>query len=308
MAETASKEALFGNTINCEKYSKKHAAYALIKFLENVDIIESKIGEYRNSGKDTKPDFIVTGLQLHNGQPPVDLLSTISTSIERNNSFLAVMGASPIQLLKMYGAEYYNGDEERIDKTISKFRSLLNNKYLIKPFKIDSECNCILKDNKAYTGKIVYINWGMDNKEKKFKGKVMIHVSSAGKMSGKYLFDFEDYGKKFSLTGIELSINDENVDKSIIQMTRFGIIKPIVISGGSISLILDGYGLYINVDNRVYQAGLWNNGKLEEYDVVKNIKKQKVYKYLKDNLDYISKHLRFIAPYNIVEANVILIK
>ncbi|MCL4417392.1 MAG: hypothetical protein M1365_11960 [Actinobacteria bacterium] len=284
------------------KYCIESAGEALNHFINNIDVVESDIGNYRNSSRESGINMVVISTQTLVLYFVAHLLSTLDVGLEVNSQFNEFMGKTPVQILK----GYLNKNNEGCSDTLEKLKGIISNKHVLVPFKPDTECIISIESSniKSKAIKISSVIWKMDRETNKFQGKILIYVKSIGKNSGVYKLPFEEYGKSFKIESIERSIKNSNIDRESVKFNRFGIINPLVINDGRNEIALDCCNLYIILNNSVNIIGKWGiNGTINETDEAISLHKTKAYKYLKTNLDYIEKHKRFIAPFGLVESN-----
>ncbi len=288
-----------------DKYDILRAGGALAHFLASVDTVTSEIGEYKKATRIGGQDYIVTGLQITHKASPVNILSDLNNNLEVSNKFTTFMGKPAIQILKAYLATLGDDKEEYKTAVFNKFKGITGNKNLITPFKPTDECVVAVgegKSSKDETAEISSVLWGMDKETGKFQARVLAKVENAGVLSKTYKIPLTEYGTAFKISGIERCMKVSNIDRRTVTMTRFGFIKPVVIKDGNIALAIDGSHLYVVMNGIPTIIGNWNdNGELIETAVAKSLNKHKAYKHLKNNLGYIERHIRFIAPYGLTE-------
>lgn len=296
-----------------EKYGVEQAGRALAQYLTHVDTVTSEIGEYREASRPGEEDLIVTGLQLEKLNEPIHMLSTLSVSLEVNGKFKNFMDKPPIQIIKQHLGSLGDDRKEYKHALMDKFKGIASNKYMVIPFKPENECEVTIEDgtviHRDIPSKIASVMWSMDRTTNMFQGKIITKLENIGKASKTYRLTLDSYGTSFKIASIERCMKSSDIDRATVSMTRFGIIKPTVISDGSISLAIDGSNLYLLMNNEVIIIGKWSDsGELQETPVALSLSKHKAYKHLKHNLSYIEKHRRFIAPYGLVESSEIQLK
>ena len=291
-----------------ERYGVEQAGKALAQFLTHVDTVMSNIGEYRPAYKPGEPELIVTGLQLEHVDSPIHMLSNLNVSLEVNSKFTSFMDKPPIQIIKLYLGTLGADQQEYKQALMDKFKGIVSNKYMIIPFKPSIDCELTIEDgvttHRDVATKISSVMWSMSKETGKFQAKVIARLENVGKASKTYRIPIEEYGTSFKMASIERCMKTSDIDRATVSMTRFGIIKPTVISDGNISIAIDCVHLYLLMNNEVIIIGKWeDNGELRETPIATSLGKHKAYKHLKHNLNYIEKHRRFIAPYGLLEAS-----
>lgn len=288
---------------NCITYGELEAGKALANFISSIDTVTSDIGEYRKGLRHKEPTLIVTGLRVDYLGTPIHILSSLDTDLDIREKFKQFMGKPPVQLLN----GYFNNSSEHSDEykkaVLAKFRSLVNNKQLVVPFKPTEECIVTVGNEKKYSNldtKILSVLWGMDKETKKFDGKILVNIDNIGNKSRVYKLPLETYGDKFKIASIERSMRTSSMDRRTVSMTCFGFAKPVIIKDKNISLAVDGSNLYMILNNKVIILGSWGGRDgLMDSEVAKTLKSHDAYKHLKNNIDYIEKHRRFMAPYGL---------
>jgi len=288
----------------CNKYCVMHAGKALVDFISRVDMIETKIGEYRSREKDGPLDLVVHGHQLYDLNTPSWLLTDISTTLDATSKFETVFGKNPIQLINNYGAK--NGlKTEEIKEVTDKINKLNKNKLIILPFKPHTPCSIDVETDsikqKKRDSKIVYIKWVTNKQTYKLNCEIAFEFESDTNKKI-YKLPITDYINKFRLSSLEMQAKSTGHDSSLIKITDHGMIKPIAIKDGNNIVAIDGTYVYstINGDTRI--LGYWD--KMD--NLVMNVEtKSPAYKKIQDNINYIKNHKKYIAPYLLYEANVI---
>lgn len=294
-----------GSTIEaCSRYDEKAVGVALTKFLANVDTIKSNIGTYKEN-KFNGNKLLVSGLQLYKYGEPVYLLSDTSIGIEITDKFKEFNGKKALSILN----EVLNKTKYKED-IIKKYKEINANTALILPFRAEDVCviNTNIKDKKIeeLSTPITYLVWKVDKETSKLHAYISAHINAA-ELTKTYKFPLESYGKEFRID--RLLIKSPKLDTKLISMTRFGYIKPIEIESGNTKIAIDSSNMYYIDEEDTYIIGTWkkdiNGNVLEETKFTSNIKTSKAYIKIKNNIDYIEKHLNLIAPYKLVESNVI---
>ena len=96
-------------------------------------------------------------------------------------------------------------------------------------------------------------------------------------------------------------------DNSLIEATKLGIIKPVEITDGKQSIVIDNTYMYWCHNGTISIIGEWDyvTGNMNlNTETVKAIGKSDIYKYTKVNLNLIGGHKSLIAPYLLYETHV----
>jgi hypothetical protein len=291
----------------CTRCCAYHLGKAFVNFITNVQVIETRIGEYDSRVKGTKPDLVVYGHQIWDLGLPSWLLTDISTILNVSDKFTTAYDKSAFQIASIY-CKFAGYSAEETKEITDKIKAINSNKMLLLPFKPKSECYVDLVADgvkeKKLESKIEYLKW-TTNKET-HKLECMIGFS-AEKFNGSKTFklSIEDYLTKFRLSQIDIKSKGAKEDTNLIKMTHHGIIKPIVIKEGKTSVAIDGTYLYYVVNGDTSIIGYWNDK--NELVINNNIKGKAITK-IKDNVDFIKDHKKYIAPYMMYEPNIIEVK
>lgn len=299
------------NFDKCERGCLIHTGKALRDFLDNVDMVETIIGDYSSSTKGGKQDLVYSGYQMFNLNEPINVLTAIKTQLDVTDKFARAYDKTAFQILK----EYLNEIKE--DKSISaelldKLVKLNKNRLIIVPIKPHSECrlNNINNDEELedQQGKILYLKWSTNQETHKLECKVAIKFE--GKINDKvYKFDISEYNDKFRLSALDVKMLGNKQKNKFIKMHRYGIIHPIEIVDGNYSIIVDGTYIYYCIANRDTIIGQWNtNGSIDIAIKGNNILKSKAYEKLKKNIEFIASHRKYIAPYKLLETHKVELK
>lgn len=291
----------------CNKYCALHAGKALENFINNIDLTESRIGDYDKRDKHGKLDLVVSGHQLWGLESPSWLLTDISTTLDASQKFKSVCNKTPMQILECY-CKHINMDKEDTKETLNKLQKINKNKLLAIPFKphtmcrVDIDIEKVKEKNKQ--GEIIFIKW--HTCKETFKLICTIGVSVEGSCSRHvYKYNITEYLDKFRLSDLDIKAAGNKGDKSLIQVTNHGMVKPLAFKEGNVTVALDGTYLYLTFNGVTSIIGYWNEN---EELVYKKDLKYKALKKITSNLAKIKMHRKYIAPYLMYEANEINIK
>lgn len=288
------------NYAKCIKHCEENAGYALYEFLTNVDVVETQIGDFR-SGK------IVSGIMLENLSNPAYILSPLETSLSYPSKFLSVFGKAPLQILKVYTNKHCELEEQNALK--AKLKGIISNKYMVIPIKPRTQCKVMTNSeekNKFTELNLEYVKWHNDPNTMKFECELISEPQEAFGAQRRLKVKLTDYGKKFMISSIEGSLRPCKINRNSIQITDFGFIRPVIFKDKKNTLAIDGTYLYRVTSTHVEIAGVWGIGdSILEAPEMKDLHKSQAYKELMENINYISKHKRFLVPYGFTEASVI---
>lgn len=289
---------------NCNKYCVLHAGKALVDFLTRVDVIETKIGDFASREKGGKQDLIVSGHQIWDLTSPSWILTDINTALDAAPKFTGVYDKNPVQIINNYCSKMGMSKQEATE-IVTKLQMLNKNRLLVLPFKPHTSCNVSMGDNekeKKREGEIKYIKWVTDKNTYKLQCKIGFKVNSAiGESTVTH--DIKDYMHKFTLSAMDIHAKGDKYDDRLLQITNYGMFKPILIREGNAALAIDGTYLYSMASGDTRIIGYW-----DEFDnlVTTTNNKSNMMRKINDNLTYIKNHKKYIAPYLMYEANEIL--
>lgn len=285
----------------CNNYCSIHAGKALVDFLNRVDMIETRIGEYSSRTRGGDLDLVVYGHQLHELNSPSWLLGNISITLDASNKFKSVFDKTPVQIINNYCSDSGISNEE-VKEIINKLTKLNKNKLIILPFKPHTVCNLTTEDGELKDMAIKYIRWETDKTTYKLNCVICFHSE---KDSNKQIYKFPvtDYIDKFRLSSLEIQAKSSGYDKSLIKITDYGIIKPIEIEDKGQIIAIDGSFVYSVINGATRVVGYWD----ENDNLVFNVDtgKSKAYKKIIDNTNFIKHHKKYMAPYMMYESNVV---
>lgn len=273
----------------CDRYCVLHAGRALTDFIERVDTIETKIGDFDYRTNSTKPDLVVSGHQIYDLGSPLWILTPINTTLDQTPKFKSVFNTNPTRLIRMY-AEHMGIEQEHIDEIVNKLLLMNKNRLLVLPFKPHLACTVLNESGNKLECELFNIEWTTDKETIRLKA-VFTFKSKSGQI---LKYNIQDYLKNFRLSSMAIKIKGEKQDNSLISITDHGIFRPILIKDKSHSIALDGTYLYMIVNNETKIIGHWN--KKDELEIMSGIKSAAV-KKIKDNIKLISSHKKYMAPY-----------
>lgn len=294
------------NLLKYEKYGKLQCGKELYNYLRKLDLMETNIGEFRRSALTLTPPLIVTGAQhKYVGYSIVDILSDTSAVVEKSEKFSKYMDTNSKQLVRLYANEC-GMMETDLDEVLSILTDLHTNKKLIIPlrdeikYSIDAKAD--KKDFNKATSLLDSVIWNMNKETSKMECQLLLSMEDKTLAKRTFRYNLSDYGTKFIVEDIEKSKN-KKTNTSAIQFNRFGMVKPIEIEGKENWLALDGVNIYTrDKSGNIYIVGVWNlDGTIKDSAYLRALEKTDVYKALKDNEEYIKRHLRLIAPYGLSE-------
>ena len=291
----------------CTTYCSYHAAKALIDFIDRVDTVETKIGDFSSREKGGYSDLVVSGHQMWSLSDQSWLLTDISTSMDITSKFNTLNGKNPLLLISNYASKFGIPKQEATEWA-DKINKLNKNRLLILPIKPGTPCNLDTdmdgRQIKKKECNVAYIKWTTNKENCKLECTVGFQYEAAtGKTTVK--LPLHTYIDKFKMSSIEMQGKTEKHDPSVIQMTDYGIIRPIEVTYGAVKMAIDGSYMYCSINDELHIVGYWdNNGNL-----VSTIKsKSKAYDKIKDNINYIKSHRKYMAPYLLYDANEIVIE
>lgn len=146
-----------------------------------------------------------------------------------------------------------------------------------------------------------YISWKINHDTHKIDCIIAFKVGS--KSSEKtYRYSLSEYMQSFRMNSDSATTA---MDKKLISMTDYGIIKPIEITDGKSTIAVDGSFVYDVQSSMIRVIGHWtDSGDLK----INNGEKSKLLKKLLDNKTVIKNHRRYIAPYMLYPSNTVNVR
>lgn len=273
---------------------------ALARFLREVDTVESNIGDLRVSNNNGD-DLRVSGLMITKNDR-CDLLSDLDLSLDCTPKLNKASGKNPIYILNNY-VKYFNcEDGEKLRLTLKYIES---NKLLIAPIKPGDTIDIELK-GKRYLTNVHSIKWINNKTTKKLEYRILTdNIPDAD--NKRVICNIEDYGTKLLLADVERLENMKNDKRKFIHMLKSGIIATIVVSDiNNNAIIIDNQYMYHLESSRARIIGEWEGNKMHLED--SKLSNSKIFKYVDKNIEYISKHRRYIAPYSLSDYNIVSVK
>lgn len=292
---------------NCNGVCNYAVGKRLSAFIREVDTVGTKIGDVDN--KNSRDSLIVIGTNVYSdGSQSTILKKAADISIPIEDRFSNYNGKNARALLREYVTISGIADGNEL---INKLRDIEDNKLMLVPLKTKQICDVkhtrISRREEVNGTKIdcrtsiESIKWSIVGSTEKLQ--CYLTVSMVDPDTNKKLkFNLTDYCSAFNLVDMErLNVKSKLVGK-LIEMTKFGFIKPIQIDKGNTTIIIDNCSVYMRGkdEDELRIIGSWGNHGIE-YD--ERIKDEKINKALAANEDYIGKHRRWIAPYGLHETN-----
>lgn len=287
--------------LKCTKMCEIHTCKALVNYLKNIDVMETKIGEFNSRVSGGKQDLVVSGHQVYGSNLEVGtILTDIGTILDATRKFKNAFGKTPVQLLNTSKEELGITTEEA-QGIVNMIVKLNSNKLVILPFK--PETVCIVSTPDSYKSEQDMVLKTIVWKTNKETHKLEAHVKfSAKSSSGSQSYMISDYMDKFKIKALNIASTGEKRDNRLISITNYGMIKPIEVVSKGITVAVDSTYVYSTVDNITQIIGAWNpRGDLVIIDKNKN----KALTKIMENSGLLKSHRKYIAPYKLHEANVV---
>lgn len=295
----------------CLNYCKMHAGKALANYLNNIDVTETRIGEYSKSKINGVTDIVVSGHQLWNlSSPSYIYTSTSQTVIGKSPKFNQLDGMTANNILVEYLKEQQI-EQELISELSEKIANINKSKMLIVPIKPGTKVTFLMETDKGKAprlkeGVIKFLKWTTNKETYKLDCDVYIETEQQNVKSTK--FPLSEYMRRFGLDGLNDWRKSSLCKLGAIEMTNDGIIKPIEVAYKDQSVVIDGTFMYRIVNGTVLIAGKWDlrsNSMVMNSDAVEGMKKTPLWDTINKNLADIAKHRVYIAPYNLCKSNVV---
>ena len=296
------------------QYNNQHTSKALVNFVNNTKVTHTKLGNYSSSVIGGKIDIVASGHQIFDindknmmNAPVTIYTPTSTTSIDKSNIFSNNTELTLKQLINTY---FENEDAEieqaTKDELIKKVLDIDAKRCLIIPIKPRTDCKVTceigdIKKNRALAT-VKYLKWYTDKESYKLKCEVAFEFDTNNGTKTVRL-PISDYGKSFIPDKVEYWNGVNNATRNLVEMTDLGIVKPIEITDGIQSLVVDGTFLYWLHNGIVSVVGEWeSNSNLSiNPETARALAKSEIFKFLKTNMSFIGGHRNLIAPYKLFE-------
>lgn len=287
-----------------------HHGKALLDFIRNVDVTQTRIGEYSNRDYNSigkvKPDLIVSGHQLFELATPSYIFTDIKTTIDASDKFNSIGDINAFQLINMYCDAIDCSNEEK-KELAEKVRGINKNKAIIVPFKPHMACNIDYTDSAGKhtkdDAKIESIRWVTDAETHKIKCTISFRLNRNGdKLIKKSI---HEYIKSFRISQIDLHTKSSKDNADMIQVTDFGAFRPVEFNSKDCRIVVDGsFVYYIESENNASIIGYWVNDKIRFVTNSNN----KVIKKIKSSESLLRDHKDYMAPYGLLDTAVVNVK
>ena len=296
-----------------ENYTIEHAGRALLDFIKNIDITNTKIGNYSESKRGGKKDVIASGHQIYDTNesvyswgPSTIYTPIANTIIDKSPIFECRFSLSLGELLQRgINSDKTLTKEEALEVT-EKLKNLNLRKSLIVPvvpkkdykvtYKLDEkskECTTLEK--------LFSLKWTTDKETYKLNCIAMFEIGPADNKKMIKL-PITSYGKDFVPEKMEFWNGISHCTRSLLEMTEQGMIRPIEITDGLQSVIVDNLYVYWIHNGMTFVVGDWdpvNKKIVYRKDLTKRSDRTELLKFLDRNIPLIGAHRHLIAPYNL---------
>lgn len=197
-------------------------------------------------------------------------------------------------------------DASEIDKARKFYVDLLNYKKVLIPIDLDASVDVMIhrverekQIDYLAKGEIKYIKWCLDE-----NGRIQCTVAVKPEK--------DKVAKEKNITGYGTEIVDRSAsavipDKGhlVIQMSKFGYIKPIIIKGNMQCVGIDGTSIYLGTTpDNLREIGHWEGNNIVSMELG-NIRETEIISVIRKYKSYIAVTRKKIAPYFIGEPNIV---
>lgn len=279
--------------------SKVTVGYALAQLLRGINVVETNIGNIASRENGTE-GLIVSGYSINYRGESCDLLSDVSISVDTSSKLGRAFGKSALELLREYVK--ISRCEDGLGLT-SKLKGIQTNKLLVNIIKPGTDVNVVYKGREVRT-RVDTSKWRHNSESKQLECIIItdkIPVASNKRLK----VGLENYG--IDLTSVDVEREFNKINRKVISMSNFGLIKPIAIRDELGVLIIDNQYAYFvgDGDDSVNIVGGWSLGKLAGLDRYKKKTNSLTFKKLEEYIRYIGKHKRYIVPYGLMDCNMV---
>lgn len=303
-----------------EKYSVDFTGRALANFVNLANVTYTQLGTYSNSKKDGKIDIVASGHTISDmndknimNAPVTTYTFTNKTIIDKSPVFQNNLGVKTSSILENVIKDT-ELEEEIKEGLLNKLKDIDSRKCLVIPVRIHSDfkLNCEINGQKKtkVAGKVKYIKWLTNKETFKLECKVSFEIDSVDGQKIVVL-PITEYGRTFVPDKMEYwtDINKSSIE--LLNFTDMGLIKPVELTDGRQSLVVDGTYLYWLRGGTVTVIGEWDyamNTLIISKDAQKSLNKSDILRVLKNNLTLLNGHKHLIIPYSLSGLNKINVK
>lgn len=300
-----------------ENYTIEHASKALYDFIKNADITDTKIGTYSESQRGGKKDLVASGHQIYDMSEskyawgPSTIYTYISnTVLDKSPIFDCRFNMSLGELLQKSINSNKDITKDEAALIIERLKNLNSRKSLIIPvmpkkdykvtYKLDEKSKEITTLEKCFS-----VKWSTDKETYKLNCIVMFEIGPADNKK-MIKIPITSYGKEFVPEKMEFWNGISHCTRSLLEMTAQGIIRPIEITDGMQSVVVDNLFVYWIHNGMTFVVGDWdpvNKKILYRKDLTKRADRVELLKFLEKNIPLIGGHRHLIAPYNLYEVH-----
>lgn len=312
------------------KVSSVHIGRALTNFVNSIDTSETKIGDDAGNLSifdDTEQEMVYSGHYLYSNEPTPNWIATKreKTKLVIQPMFRDALNKPAVECINDYfewceksiseGFEVpdsIDGNEDRLsrDSIIDIVNKLNNYKMVIIPFKyVNIKASVKVEAEGISTKKTMLINglkWLTDSESGELVCNILVEHRVTGSLGKSKLICIDEYGKSFNIDAVELANSSSKVKiANAIEYNKLGFVKPIEITNGTTSLIIDGTFIYYKTNSGTFIVGEWVRGGIR---MRYTSKEDKLFKKLESYVQVASLHKRMIAPYLLVDTKVINVR
>lgn len=294
---------------NCNGLCNEAIGGRIIEYIENNSdrILDTEIGTFVPITKGSKDYYLVIGSQFYSLDTRVS-----STKIMKDSSKMdRIMKENPFNCNQFDISKKIKAYTSLIDKSAYRYIKIITGLYdykkVIIPVEPDKQVDVNIANVEGASGdakplfkrcKVASVRWSVDL-DSVFSG--VLTCQAENDKSKAYHIKVEEYGRNYVVKSL-MDISNDTKLKSIICMSKFGYIKPIVLKGKKLSIIIDNTSMYKLDDRGVAEIGTWSFNNLTGLDLVtdENIKSL-ILRYK----EYIALHRKMIMPYTIGTENIV---
>lgn len=277
-----------------------NVGYAIGRFMQDARVIDgSKIGTLTDDGK-----VIYTGIiEVDNGGV-CDVAFPIEKTKFRGDKFIPELSlqngakGNMSDYLEQYIKE--NGGGEYAMQNLKMFEQ---GKMFVSPFKVGTKITPRKKEEVNHETKCKIQSIKFTVQEDAFGNfrQVMQIGTNCTVKDGQKIFTPSEFLENFSVNGATTKSGSE-----FIKMTDGGIIRPVCIRYGGLSILIDNCYIYIDDGSKTVPVGTWGAYDTQRSESLDLILNNKNFKKVKDAIESLSKLHKYIAPYWCASSNIII--
>lgn len=287
----------------------------LLRLLTEANTIQTSIGDSETDTY-TNNKLEVIGHQMYKSDNPSKIMKyTQGLSVLTEKKLPGTDGVNPYKALECFV------NRNHLDPgTLNYLKDFEKRRLIIMPFKPGQVCKIrvystdqkgVTKESEIKT-EIHSIKYGIqevEGKESTYQAVTQVITDWTDiKNKTRAMANLEEYGSRFHIPDLEMGLTKEVKELGLIKVSKYGYVRPIEISKGSLTLIVDNCNVYMKAktNNSIAIIGEWQDSKLVLDSKVNTwMGIDQLVSLLEKCQNYIGRYRKYIAPYRTTSCNYI---